>query len=78
MQEADFNWFVDHFAELFDRFGTAYIAIKNQTVLGAYPTYAEGVRSTLKTEPAGTFIVQKCGKDESAYTAYISSMNFCG
>ena len=77
MQEADFNWFVEHCSALYEEYGRAYLAIKNKTVLGSYPTYAEGVRETLKAEEIGTFIVQLCGKDESAYTNYISSMNFC-
>lgn len=76
MQNSDYEWFLDHFAELFNRFGNRYVAIKDKTVLGAYSTYAEGVNATLKTEPIGTFIVQLCGSDESAYTNYISSMNF--
>lgn len=77
MQDADFAWFIDNFSELFDKFGETYLVIKNKTVLGSYPTYADGVKSALKTEPIGTFIVQKCGNDTSVYTGYISSMNFC-
>jgi len=71
-QNADYEWFLTHYAELYQKYGEAYIAIKNQMVLGAYETYAEGVRGTLKTEKIGTFIVQLCGEDESAYTNYIS------
>ena len=77
MQESDFMWFKEHYTDLFKKFGEKYIAIKNKSVLGVYNTYAEGIRSTLKTEQAGTFIVQKCGEDDSAYTGYIASMNFC-
>lgn len=77
MQDADFLWFTEHCSDLFKRFGEKYIAIKNKSVLGVYSTYADGVRCTLKTEPVGTFIVQKCGENESAYTGYIASMNFC-
>lgn len=76
MQSSDYEWFLEHFSELFNKFGNRYVAIKNKTVLGAYSTYAEGVNTTLKTEQIGTFIVQLCGNDESAYTNYISSMNF--
>lgn len=76
MQDADFKWFVENLHDLYTQYGDAYIAIKNKTVLGAYSSYADGVLSTMKTEPLGTFIVQKCGADESAYTNYISSMNF--
>lgn len=77
MQDADFEWFKENCYELFKRFGEKYVAIKNKTILGIYESYADGVISTMKSEPAGTFIVQKCGPDETAYTTYISSMNFC-
>lgn len=77
MQDSDYEWFKKHCFEFFNEFGEKYIAIKNKTILGIYDTYADGVLSTKKAEPLGTFIVQKCGPDESAYTVYISSMNFC-
>lgn len=76
MQNSDYNWFVDNCAKLFQEFGPVYLVIKNKTVLGSYNSYAEGVRAALLCEAPGTFIVQKCGGDESAYTNYISSMFF--
>lgn len=76
MQETDFMWFKEHCSELFRKFGEKYIVVKNASVLGSYDTYAEGVRAALETEKAGTFIVQKCGADESAYTGYIASTIF--
>lgn len=76
MQERDYKWFLDNYNALYEKHGAAFLVIKNETVLGTYPTYAEGVTETLKTEAAGTFIVQNCNGDESAYTNYISSLNF--
>lgn len=77
MQTSDFNWFKENIASLYSKYGSAFLAIKNMRVLGAYATYADGVNETQKTEEIGTFIIQKCGSDESAYTNYISSFNFC-
>lgn len=76
MQETDFQWFLEHFSELFEKYGNTYVAIKNKTVIGTYASYAEGVHRTSLTEEIGTFIVQRCGENESAYTDYISSTNF--
>lgn len=75
-QENDFLWFKENYMELFRKYGFSYIAIKDQTVLGAYPSYIEGVTTTLKTEPVGSFIVQECTGDEFGYTNFISSMDF--
>lgn len=76
MNKNDFQWFVDNWAELYAKYGDSYIAIKNKTVLGSYDSFASGVRTTIKTETAGTFIVQHCTADDSGYVGHISSMNF--
>ncbi|MBQ6425763.1 MAG: hypothetical protein IJJ92_03040 [Clostridia bacterium] len=76
MQSDDFKWYKEHLNELFNQYGTRFVAIKEQKVLGSYSTYAEAVKETQKKEELGSFIVQQCGKDESAYTVYISSINF--
>lgn len=77
MQTNDFHWFIKNMPHLYVEYGDCFLAIKNQKVLGSYPTYSSAVHETEKHEPLGSFIVQQCGKDESAYTNYISSFNFC-
>lgn len=76
MQNTDFNWFVENHNELFAKYGPSFLAIKNKTILGTYDTYALAVKETSLKEELGTFIVQECGADESAYTCYIASMNY--
>lgn len=76
MQEKDYYWFLENYESLYKEYGCAYLAIKNSKVLGAYKSYADGVRSTQATEELGSFIVQLCNGDESAYTNIITSMNF--
>lgn len=77
MLENEYKWFLENYDDLFVQYGTVYLAIKNKTVLGVYKSYAEGVKETLRKEDPGTFIVQQCNGNESAYTNYISSMCFC-
>ena len=76
MLQNEYKWFLDNYADLYKQYGASFLAIKNKTVLGVYHSYAEGVKKTLQSEEAGTFIVQKCNGDESAYTNYISSICF--
>ena len=71
IQDTDFKWFIDNYADIYTKYGTAYLAIKNKKVLGKYPSYAEAVRKTSATEQLGTFIVQLCNGNESGYTNYI-------
>ena len=77
IQSNDFHWFVDNMPSLYKEYGDCFLAIKNQTILGSYPSYAAAVYETKKSESLGSFIVQQCGKDESAYTNFISSFNLC-
>ena len=76
MQKDDFQWFKEHYDELYTRYGNVYLAIKDKTVLGSYATFGDGVRETAKTEQPGTFIVQYCDGTQSAYRNHIASMNF--
>jgi hypothetical protein len=76
MQDRDYKWFLENYDALSAQYGKAYLSIKNERVLGAYKSYAEGVIETLKTEKKGSFIVQLCDGTEAAYTNYISSMEF--
>jgi len=75
-QDLDYKWFLDNYNELYERYGKTFLVIKNQNVLGVFPSYAEGVKAASKDNELGTFIVQGCNGEESAYTNYISSMNF--
>ena len=74
MQSEDFKWFIKNYKMLFNRYGVSYLAIKNKRVLGCYSSYSDGVHETLRTEEIGTFIVQECNGDESAYTINIASL----
>lgn len=76
-QNRDYQWFLKNYLTLFSKYGIAFLAIKNEAVLGTYSSYAEGVNTTSKSQEIGTFIIQKCNGDETAYTNYISSTNVC-
>ena len=76
MRNTDFSWYKKNLNSLHEKYGEKYIAIKDEQVLGSFDSYADGVKITSQKEPLGSFIIQKCGADESAYTCTISSMNF--
>lgn len=72
--DSDYNWFLENYDQLFQKYGECYLVIKNKVVLGKFSSYGEGVRGALKTEEPGTFIVQHCNGNESGYTNYIASL----
>ncbi len=75
MQNADFDYFVQNYMDFFNQYGHKFLAIKNKRVLGVYDDVITAVNTTMKSEELGTFIVQECTGDASAYTSSI--MDLC-
>jgi len=71
MQRSDFNWFLNNYDALYQEYGHKFLVIKNCKVLGAYDTIRDAVNDT--QEEVGTYIVQECNGNESAYTNYVAS-----
>lgn len=51
--------------------------IKDQKVGGIHSSFAEAFSDACKHFPVGSFIIQKLGPDEEAYTTYIYSLSGC-
>ena len=66
--EKEFDFFVNNQKKLAKEYRGKYIAIKDNKVLGAFDSLPEAVRETSKHEEVGTFLIQKCGASEKAYT----------
>lgn len=69
----DFSFFVEHYQELYELYGETFLVIKGKKVIGSYENEMTAIEETTKVLPLGSFIVQKCDGDESAYTNYVSS-----
>ena len=72
-RQQDFDFFIAHYDEFFQKYGHKFIVIRLKEVIGIYDTEVDAVNETSKKYPIGTFIVQECNGDESGYTNYISS-----
>lgn len=70
---SDFHWFVDHYDELFNKYGTCYLIIKDEQIYGAYDSHRIAVDEAWKLFTPGTVSVQYCNGDKSGYTAEITS-----
>ena len=56
----------------------SFFAIRNKTILGIYDNFDKAIADNVSTGlPVGTFIVQECTGNESAYTVYIASWPNC-
>lgn len=69
----DFNWFVDNYMDLYERYGHKFLAIRDKKVLGAFNTAKDAIDEISKTIPRGNFIVQECNGKETGYTNFIAS-----
>lgn len=74
MQRSDFNWFLNNYDNIYKQYGHKFIVIKDKQILGAYDSAREAIDNT--SEEMGTYIVQECSGNESAYTNYIASACF--
>lgn len=72
-QLSDYRWFVGEMPSLYREYGDSYLAIKDKVVIGAYPSFGEAVDGAARELGDDPFIVQRCGVDESAYTANVAS-----
>ncbi len=72
-RKEDFDFFLEHYQELFEKYGHCFISIKNKTIIGVFHTEKEAIDITSSEYELGEFIVQECNGDESGYTNYITS-----
>ncbi len=73
MLEIAFKYYLDHQAELVDKFNGKYLVIKNQEVIGVYDAEDTAYFETEKLHEAGTFLIQFCEMGDSAYTQIFHS-----
>ena len=68
MLEKEFKYFNDHITELIKEFAGKYIVIKDDKILGSYPTTEEALKETLKEHKAGSFLLQFVSPNKEDYT----------
>jgi hypothetical protein len=68
VQDRDFEFFEKNRGKFYSEYGHKFLAIKNASVMGAFDTFDEAVKTALRTERPGTFIVQECSESSVNYT----------
>ena len=75
MCDLNYRYFVSHLDELCQKYEGKYLAIKNEEVIGDYSSFDEAFCETEKVEELGTFLIQYCSKDQSAFVNNFYSNN---
>lgn len=66
--EQEFKYYLDHQGELVKKYNGKFVVIKDRKVIGSYDSQIEAVQESVKTNPLGTFLVQKCEPGKDSYT----------
>lgn len=74
----DFEFFTKNYHELFEQYGHKFLAIKNKKVIGSYESVIEAIKKLSGTHEIGTYIIQECTGDESAYRTSIMRLMIKG
>ena len=61
--DADFSFFMNNLAQLYQEYGHKFLAIKDYRVIGVYDEFVDAYYKTAATEKPGTFIIQECVDD---------------
>lgn len=62
-QDKNYEYYISNKKELCKKYLNKYLIIKDESVVGAYETFEEALKEAKNIE-AGTYIIQKCEKDE--------------
>ena len=58
--DREFQYYLAHQAEFVRQYNGQYIVLQHEAVIGVFHSEVEAVNETIKTQPLGTFLVQKC------------------
>lgn len=70
-RKQDFNFFINNYQELYKKYGHKFLAIKNKEILGVYDSIPSAIDELSEKYEVGSYIIQECTGDESAYRTTI-------
>lgn len=74
-----YSYFMEHLEEIASKYSGRFVVIKNNEVVGDYPTELEAYSDSVKKYPLGEFLIQECkSADKDSYTqTFRSRVRFC-
>ena len=68
--EGNFEWFIDHYDEIYNLCGECYVVIKDKKIIKIFDNDPEGYHWVCDNGLLGKVNLQYCNGDESGYTTY--------
>jgi hypothetical protein len=69
----EFQYYLDHQEDLVQKYEGRFIVIKNEEVIGDYPSALSAVQETAKKHELGSFLIQKCSPGSEGHTQLFHS-----
>ena len=76
MLEREYKYYENHKKEFDSKYDNNFIVIVGDNIVGVYNNQREALEETLKNHKAGTFLLQKCLKDEDQIQRFYSRVSF--
>lgn len=70
-RQIDFDYFIQNYKELYQQYGHKFLAIKNKEILGTFDSVPDAISQLSKEYEIGSYIIQECTDDDSAYRTTI-------
>ena len=70
--EADFEWFVNNYLDIYKLCGKCFVLIAQKRLIGVYQNRTKAIECGNAELGQGNFIVQFCDGTDSAYTSFIA------
>lgn len=64
----EFQYFLDHQAELVEKYNGKFVVIKDNRVIGSYDKQIDAITKTANEHEPGTYLIQKCEPGPDCYT----------
>lgn len=76
MLEKEYQYYTDHKDELDSKYNNKFIIIVNNDIIGIYDNQDMALKEALTKYEAGTFLIQKCSKNEDQVMRFHSRVSF--
>lgn len=67
----DFDYFIENYQEIYKMYGHKFVAIRQKVILGVFNSVMDAINTLSFEYNVGTYIIQECNGDESAYRTNI-------
>lgn len=73
MCDLNYEYYISEYEKIYSQYSDKFVVIKDKEILGAYDSFEEAYKKTVKTEEIGTFLIQHCTKEQSNVNYFYSN-----